>query len=1414
MLMGQRGRRALLSATIPLLLLAATPGPAQGQTGEAVVFTDDSPIASGTMQGLGDLIARGNLAEAARAVQSLLDEHADNVIVDPAEPSRWISVRARVHEALLGTPDLLAAYADIHDPEAERLVKSGEWARAAATRLLTPWGLEAQLRVVQDHIANARFHAAIAALREILAHPSRASLATDAARLAAQAASYVEGDAAWGVADAWAAQAGAPAPARRRVDLPEAFRRRVASPLTAQPEGALLDGLVPTPLADAALPSAEAWANARPSGLALPASNRRGSPQPTAWATPAIVGDMVLVNDGMAISAWDRLTLRLRYRVTSDGLGGVDGVQRFDQLTRAGADLIEPASVIIHGNTAIGTMGLTGSAGTAGERTIMAVDVRNGTKVWEVRPAEVGGDAVEGSEPHGAPIVEDGVAVVRMRRSVRTQRVASVALIGLDIRTGDVLWTRPLGSIGALPYEQDSTFAQGLAARDGVVYLVDSIGLTAAIEAATGRVQWLRTDRGLARGLRAPASPWNTTTPIVLGDRVITLGPDRRELLDLRRDTGAEIGRYEASLFGAAGGPLYLCAVGPSLAAITPSSVSFASLSDFALGARRLVRLNDNGARVAGAAWALGDTLAVPMSNGLLRIDPASGEQTLTPLPASGHIAVADGNAVVVGGGPVWTFVNWDIAASLLDKRLEADPADVSAAITLAELAYRGERTERVLPALDRALVALQARGNDAERTRLAETIRTMLEHALIDLEAFRLRDDATIAGLLDRLTQAVATPDERLALTMLGAAHAERLGDIAAALTGYQSVLASGELGAAAWRTPTRTMRGAVAADRNIEALLTAHGATAYAPFDAEAVLALASAETPEAAAATAKTFPFALAAPAAWLRAAERVGEGEGAARERWRLLRAGLSSARRLAALGRPIDTTTSTTIVGLLVEGLTSESRLEEAVEVLRIGERLGIASVTFAGVDTAPGVAADNLTTRLSAQRRPARIGAAIQPEERPQLLSGYVLRPIVSADSAGADLQVSWPDGALLVSPRSARLTWIEPAPAGAAGPAVVERWGRDVEGEPLLLRRDDSSAWLAWVQDGSRWIERIDLTDGTTIWRSNELAELFNEVGRAGPVPGRFVLPNGQRAAPDSAVLAMDGQTLLAAERSGRLVMLDATSGEQIWAGQSTVRRITDLDLGAGLLCVGGMTETQAAGVWSTGVEVIDARTGDRLITLDEPSGPPLWLRVLPSGDLVYGAAGLTAAITVPEGDRVWEIDTSELGPVVNALGFGGRLVLIDERGRVGTFDAASGASIHAPLALVRGSVDELNFVQALEVAGENLIGLSTPSGVSVIDGDGALVWQDALALAGPMLPAVASSELVVVVEAMPTRPIRAGAVAHRVHMLGQGTGRLESTAAVNLFAEPESVAIIDGAILITAGDATVVLRAAPAPE
>lgn len=533
---GGRSRGGLVLGL--LLAVCSVASPARAQFIENPVYLDDSTTAQATLERLDELVTRGSIGEAVRALQQLLDEEGGRLLPSADDAEVFVSVRRRVHETLLGQPALLIRYRDAQEAIAADRLNTGNHNEVERTRLLTASGFEAALRVAQLHLEAARFNAARRTLEQLENHPDRTGPgASGAAELAALIARYTNDDPARALAARWSAQAGRVLEAIDPIAAPRSTQAPVANASSGgvgwSGKPIRIDSVLADPLQSVALTA----------GDAQDYEPRGNMGRPSAWTLPAAAGDLLYLNDGETVSAWDRFTFRPVWRAhTIDDRDSPP----LEQMLRArrdslGRNLEDPTTVTIHADTLLCVTGRANAGERRGDPRLHAINRLTGERLWSVDPEAIDSTLVGGSI-RGPVVVSDGVVVVAVRKMLRRRRLVSVLLVGLDLHSGETRWVRQIASTGSLPFQQYSPLSVGLAERGGVVFVTDILGAAGAVEAATGRVQWvtrLRSDPFLANRAR---SVWTSADPLPLGDTLALISPDGLQLLRLDSKTGQTLG--------------------------------------------------------------------------------------------------------------------------------------------------------------------------------------------------------------------------------------------------------------------------------------------------------------------------------------------------------------------------------------------------------------------------------------------------------------------------------------------------------------------------------------------------------------------------------------------------------------------------------------------------------------------------------------------------------------------------------------------------------------------------------------------------------------------------------------------------------------------------------------------------------
>ncbi|MEZ6242576.1 MAG: PQQ-binding-like beta-propeller repeat protein [Phycisphaerales bacterium] len=1372
------------------------------------VFLDDSPIAADTLRRLDDLIAIESWSEAARVLQHLLDGEGDRVLPSVDDPDLFVPVRRVVHERLLATPALLERYRDAENDAARQLVESGDVDAAERTRLLTPWGFEAALRVAQVRLESAQFRASAAALEQLERHPDRTGEGgADAARLLAQVARYLDDDAVSERAQRWASEAGVQLLGLAPIAPPPSVDPPVSAALDAQVAPEIdLGALGREPLRSEPLSPIDSRVIDAPSELHDQRPDERTRQRTFAWSMPTAVGDVLYVSDGVTVSAWDRFTLSPIWRRRIGPPIGQGSRDRWVEATRQrlGQSLEDSASVTIAGDMLLTTSGMARGGRREDGGDVVALDRHTGQILWRADVAQLD-ENLQDTSVRGPVLVEGGTVVLSVRKSVRTRRLLSEYFVGLDLRDGSLRWSRLVASAGSLPFQQVGEVAEGGVAWRGVVVRADEIGSVEAVDAGTGAPLWARRFPPAAMYRPSSTPPWTTCKPVVDGDSVILISPDHTHILRLDIRTGAILARRDAAELGS---PDYLVRVGGTLAAVSADHVAFVDVRRFHADPPRLSNPIDP-AIVSGRATPSGANLLLPTHEGVVVYDPMRPrDPRRVPLDLTGNLLVLEGQLVAVGEFEAHSYLEWKVASSLLEERMRRSPDDPSPAATLAELAFRAGEHERIAPAVDNALRALRGAGDDPAAARVSDrlfrSLLAMVQGEPGDAGEPTITSLAVRRELIDRLGRLAVAPEQRVAHLMALGRLRDRLGDAKGSIDAYQSVLADPALSGATWRGAELAVRAQLEATRRVGDVVRRHGHDAYKAYDAEARIESGLAQDTDGAALAelARRYPAATVTPSLWARAAE-VYERAGRPHASERALRSALSAAELLDQGGAPIPAPELGEIVGRLATSLARRASGDAAAALVADAtrQRPGL-------VPTRDGAPIDlaALAEQPSHGRLPV-ITARLSTSENPQVLAGVPIEPLDPSPSAPTDR-------AVLVSATRSELSLVV---AEADGVRVA--WSTPTDPDARVVRLDQSGVFLHAGEGGEGVFTKLAPEDGHVLWSVGPIGRALSPLSDRAPDAGggpvgaqRFESPLDGAVSPDALVMALDDQTLVVCDRLGRVVAYDLTTGDELWTRRSRLSWVHDMDVGAGLVAVGGVSPGgDADGRWTPAIEALDARTGEVISPIEGVSSEVRWVRVAESGDLIAGLAGAVVSLNVVEGRVNWVTSSRATDGSRGAWILADRMVVMDADSELWLGDSVGG-SLRSP-ELDLGDRDEGAWVRVHALDDRLLV--ATPQGVRLFDREGRLVGADALETDGKILPPALARGIIVAIE---RREPDLGAIAGDAgeswaHLLESTSGRLMGSYQLPLVAEPVSVGVIDGHVLIGMGDATLVADA-PASE
>jgi hypothetical protein len=343
-------------------------------------------------------------------------------------------------------------------------------------------------------------------------------------------------------------------------------------------------------------------------------------------------------------------------------------------MARGPSGVEEPASVTVKGRDVAAVTGKALNGTREGNGRIHLLDTATGALRWSVDVTTLDQPALVSASIRGPAMIGEGVVVVAARRNMPERRLLSLHLIGLDRATGRMLWHRTVGSAGALPYRRDAYITDSGVLSEGVVYRADVLGIVGAVDAATGRPLWVRRLPSQAVPPPEGAWPWQMGKPVIDGDSLIILSPDRQSILRLNRRTGAIITTCKADRLGVPQ-PLYLLRTSASLVGVGDDRVGVVPIQNFDTAPAKFTPLIPEPG-IHGRVVAAGERLLIPVVAGLLLIDTSNptAEPIALPLDNPGNVVALENQLLVVDDAFIHSYLLWEVAEKLLTGRMNDDP--------------------------------------------------------------------------------------------------------------------------------------------------------------------------------------------------------------------------------------------------------------------------------------------------------------------------------------------------------------------------------------------------------------------------------------------------------------------------------------------------------------------------------------------------------------------------------------------------------------------------------------------------------------------------------------------------------------------------------------------------------------------
>ena len=1421
------------------------------------VYLADAPVAIETIERARALVGQGSVVEAARSLSQLIVEQGDRLTPRPddgfvdgagddevliAGDETSITVRARIEGVLLGDDELLAAYRRLSTPKAQRMIDEGDWERAALDYWLTEPGCDAALNSAQVLIESGRFGGGMRKLDRLLVHPDAGSRADRGRTLALLAYQATGDDRALETARAWGQLSGVAlverevaARLRGAVDQRGQVSSLSWTPLDVHggDSDLRLEGIVSYPIATARLTP---W----PSKVGLAVEGGIDDSQisgavtkPKPWAVPVVVDDALITNDGVTISCFDRFTLRERWRVTTTASDDEEQDRTSVGVRARLARTIEDvSSVTVVGDRVYVAAGLARTGARTGDERLLSIDLESGAVIASTTLAQLDPE-LEGSTIRGSVIVDGDVLVVSARKNLRRERLVAVALVGIDRRTLEHVWTRQIGSAGSLPFQQIGQIAHSGVLDRGVVYWTDMMGIACAVESATGGVLWAKALPTSDVYGRYERDPWTVSTPIIRDDAVFVLSVDGRRIQKLDKQTGRLLASTSAMISGQG---LYLVDTPDDLVCVNQTEMTLHPVDRFGvIRAKTLSPTGDSRESIVGRVFASGSTLVVPVADGLSLVDTKKiGQREFVELDGSGIAAALDGQVLVANENEVSSFLSWDIARRLLIERI--DSGDLHAAITLSDLALRSGHHDEIIPAIDRAITMLRKAPAGAER----DGVQSRLFAIMLDIAGLPTANnglgspdaqgaderrlymvEAPIrSALLERAGRIASGSGQVLAHQMTMGAWATALGDIDEAVGIYHGVLQDEALSAGMWRGGGLAIRAEIEATHQLDEIVALHGRGVCRVFDELAIGDLEvlksggiGSDDPLGYEQLARRYPWSPTTGEVWRRAVELWDSSGNAPAAVW-AARAGLDAVGRLDEHGVVFDQATVDVLGSKLIGGLLESRRHEEAArEATALLEAYPSVTIEVDGERIEPGV----LWAGLGLERRGPWLGDRFVVTDQPALLAGS---PVRSTMRSAFDTMVMF--APQLAQARMVRFT--------SGQPEVV--WTRRSPGiePPVVVVQSEFQTVLQWPPAASRdvggSIEAVETLTGQTRWRIGNAGQTLGEHSTRVPdriagIDRQFTSPTEGAVPIDQVLISSDGSVMVVADRIGRTMGVDLLSGLVMWTRDMPINRVHDMDVRGGVLGMVGMWvvdgDVDAGIVEEEQVRVlsIDVRTGQTIQLLDGQTAMPRWIRVAASGNLIVGTNLRVMSVSTRTGALDWMIRSQSLMRSNAGWIIEDTLVVLDEYVDLWAIGLRDGAAPGEPLRTA-SRVVERGWADVRGHGDDLVVAASAGMGVFAIDGESDWVTKgiDAQRPTRPYMGAAWGDDRVVLVGRAGAADIGDDDSMMRVlmRMMDQGSAEMLDSRELLLPSaiqrQPTSVQAGEGVVVVGFGEVSVVVE------
>jgi outer membrane protein assembly factor BamB len=486
-----------------------------------------------------------------------------------------------------------------------------------------------------------------------------------------------------------------------------------------------------------------------------------------------------------------------------------------------------------------------------------------------------------------------------------------------------------------------------------------------------------------------------------------------------------------------------------------------------------------------------------------------------------------------------------------------------------------------------------------------------------------------------------------------------------------------------------------------------------------------------------------------------------------------------------------------LAGALLARSTGPAEMEPAYRLMvRLSKQVPDLAVDWNGTAAAPGTIVSELRAKLAQRTGLPVIGPNLL--RTVQVIEAWEpMEPVVRhAPGVSGDCVMMVDENTKAIS------MWGVAAEDGK----LRQMWSRAYQMKPIVVRVTPDSTLLFWPSQTGGAVESVSTLDGKAQWRTAEFASLFEVKEGAEGADERVNTPLDGPVRTNDLVVTTDGQTLVLAQRRGRVGAYDLTTGNSLWTATLDLTRVYELEQVGETILIGG-TAPGRGRASSANVVALNKRTGQQLSRLgpEELGDHARWMRAVGEDAVIATANGLLR-YTPATGKVAW-FSTGAPG----ASSFAGWVVgegmyVLDGDVNLWFVSLKDGTHPDKPLD-TRGRVV---FPVSATVMGRTLAVTST-NGLIVFNDKGELIGADGLDGQGALQTPMVSSDMYLAVENNQREDAGPAGIVSRLFMFAHPTGKLINTERVRLYENPHTTMVIDGKVLLSEGPVTLVLDAPP---